>query len=111
MCHFHICHIPQLHVHGKEVRDEGVGGDGVGGEGVRDEGVRDEGVRDEGVKNISLKHHMKQDSRKKRLNPSLSTMIPRKGDATAESQYTRLWRNEGGGERGERGREEGGRRE
>jgi len=32
------------------------------------------------------------DSQKKRLKPSLSTMMPRKGEITAESQYTRLQR-------------------
>ena len=32
------------------------------------------------------------DSQKKRLKPSLSTMMPRKGEAAAESQYTRLQR-------------------
>ena len=99
-----VCEV-RVRVSGVRVRVSGVR--------VRVSGVRVSGVRVRvRVRGMRRVHFLQiQDSRKKRLNPSLSTMIPRKGDATAESQYTRLWRNEGGGERGERGREEGGRRE
>ena len=44
---------------------------------------------------VCQSHDCKIDLQKKRLKPTLSTKIPRKGAAIAEIQYTRLY-----GERG-----------
>lgn len=60
---------------------------------------------------VCQSHDCKIDLQKKRLKPTLSTKTPRKGAATAEIQYTRLYgereRERGGGERGGEGKGRG----